>query len=133
RIAQLARALPRHGRGPRFKSVYAHQSGPLPRQGILRFRVRPPWSGPTGRTWLLMCGTSRLRVSPDDDEQDTRREIVASPTSRSRRSGIQDLDSAGDRRSGGQLLVGGEQGAARSEEHTSELQSRENLVCRLLL
>src|SRR5690606_41871774 len=25
------------------------------------------------------------------------------------------------------------QGAARSEEHTSELQSRENLVCRLLL
>src|SRR5690606_41932178 len=31
------------------------------------------------------------------------------------------------RRSGGQLAVG------RSEEHTSELQSRENLVCRLLL
>src|SRR5436309_8981432 len=26
-----------------------------------------------------------------------------------------------------------EQAAARSEEHTSELQSRENLVCRLLL
>src|SRR5690606_40652682 len=26
-----------------------------------------------------------------------------------------------------------EDGAARSEEHTSELQSRENLVCRLLL
>src|SRR5690606_42062353 len=26
-----------------------------------------------------------------------------------------------------------EEGAARSEEHTSELQSRENLVCRLLL
>src|SRR5207302_8007528 len=26
-----------------------------------------------------------------------------------------------------------EQGARRSEEHTSELQSRENLVCRLLL
>src|SRR5690606_41612997 len=30
------------------------------------------------------------------------------------------------------LLVRG-QGEARSEEHTSELQSRENLVCRLLL
>src|SRR6266700_4889691 len=28
---------------------------------------------------------------------------------------------------------GRRQGAARSEEHTSELQSRENLVCRLLL
>src|SRR5207302_10212931 len=27
----------------------------------------------------------------------------------------------------------GQQGAARSEEHTSELQSREKLVCRLLL
>src|SRR5690606_39613901 len=29
--------------------------------------------------------------------------------------------------------LGGESGVARSEEHTSELQSRENLVCRLLL
>src|SRR5690606_41643914 len=29
--------------------------------------------------------------------------------------------------------VHGEAGEARSEEHTSELQSRENLVCRLLL
>src|SRR5690606_41932353 len=29
--------------------------------------------------------------------------------------------------------VGGRAGGARSEEHTSELQSRENLVCRLLL
>src|SRR5690606_41534674 len=29
--------------------------------------------------------------------------------------------------------MGGSNGAARSEEHTSELQSRENLVCRLLL
>src|SRR5690606_41429762 len=37
---------------------------------------------------------------------------------------------------GTQRLVGGQQrvdGALRSEEHTSELQSRENLVCRLLL
>src|SRR3712207_7760576 len=33
---------------------------------------------------------------------------------------------------GGQLLVG-EAGALRSEEHTSELQSRQYLVCRLLL
>src|SRR5690606_40872978 len=29
-------------------------------------------------------------------------------------------------------LLGGLRGALRSEEHTSELQSRENLVCRLL-
>src|SRR5690606_41254851 len=31
------------------------------------------------------------------------------------------------------LHVGGRPAHARSEEHTSELQSRENLVCRLLL
>src|SRR5690606_40315998 len=30
-------------------------------------------------------------------------------------------------------VVGDRQGLVRSEEHTSELQSRENLVCRLLL
>src|SRR5690606_39871027 len=32
-----------------------------------------------------------------------------------------------------QLPATGEHGLRRSEEHTSELQSRENLVCRLLL
>src|SRR5690606_42070643 len=32
-----------------------------------------------------------------------------------------------------QALPGGDRDACRSEEHTSELQSRENLVCRLLL
>src|SRR5690606_40729526 len=31
------------------------------------------------------------------------------------------------------ILIGGIVGTRRSEEHTSELQSRENLVCRLLL
>src|SRR5690606_40837494 len=31
------------------------------------------------------------------------------------------------------VLIEGEDGVSRSEEHTSELQSRENLVCRLLL
>src|SRR5690606_40334565 len=33
----------------------------------------------------------------------------------------------------GKLLVMGSPRTSRSEEHTSELQSRENLVCRLLL
>src|SRR5690606_41787318 len=33
----------------------------------------------------------------------------------------------------GALRAAGVRGARRSEEHTSELQSRENLVCRLLL
>src|SRR2546428_8433679 len=32
-----------------------------------------------------------------------------------------------------QALIRGEPGAVRSEEHTSELQSRSDLVCRLLL
>src|SRR5690606_41650415 len=41
---------------------------------------------------------------------------------------------SGSVRHGGRILVG-QQGRCdpRSEEHTSELQSRENLVCRLLL
>src|SRR3712207_6884369 len=34
---------------------------------------------------------------------------------------------------GGELLVGEDGVAVRSEEHTSELQSRQYLVCRLLL
>src|SRR5690606_40689868 len=34
---------------------------------------------------------------------------------------------------GGDVQRFAQQGADRSEEHTSELQSRENLVCRLLL
>src|SRR5690606_40030360 len=34
---------------------------------------------------------------------------------------------------GADRTVGADPGPARSEEHTSELQSRENLVCRLLL
>src|SRR3989449_1447734 len=34
---------------------------------------------------------------------------------------------------GGTLLIRGEPGQGRSEEHTSELQSRLHLVCRLLL
>src|SRR5690606_41658100 len=39
-----------------------------------------------------------------------------------------------DRRgAGGEVLVSRGAQAGRSEEHTSELQSRENLVCRLLL
>src|SRR5690606_41939067 len=33
----------------------------------------------------------------------------------------------------GQAQLGGQNKSERSEEHTSELQSRENLVCRLLL
>src|SRR5436309_5146782 len=48
-----------------------------------------------------------------------------SPTPRNRRST--------DARAGAALSSNRNQGSMRSEEHTSELQSRENLVCRLLL
>src|SRR6266700_7295810 len=44
------------------------------------------------------------------------------------RSGPVDVELLGD-----QQRDGGDAALARSEEHTSELQSRENLVCRLLL
>src|SRR6266496_6289978 len=45
-------------------------------------------------------------------------------------------DETGRRRAADDLHLGirrGRRGAARSEEHTSELQSRRDLVCRLLL
>src|SRR5690606_9960707 len=42
-------------------------------------------------------------------------------------------DAAGFHRHHHELLVGRLRQGLRSEEHTSELQSRENLVCRLLL
>src|SRR2546430_7225916 len=44
-------------------------------------------------------------------------------------SGAHDVRDA----AGGTLRQGGQQLLARSEEHTSELQSQSNLVCRLLL
>src|SRR5690242_21897054 len=53
---------------------------------------------------------------------------------RSREAGADVADAVGD--GGGQddrFAAGGQPGAARSEEHTSELQSHVNLVCRLLL
>src|SRR5205809_6150836 len=43
------------------------------------------------------------------------------------------LGQALDRRHGATIGLDGEVGAGRSEEHTSELQSRLHLVCRLLL
>src|SRR5690606_41740960 len=46
------------------------------------------------------------------------------PKARRRRAGEPRLPPA---------AAGGSRGSPRSEEHTSELQSRENLVCRLLL
>src|SRR5207302_9448849 len=51
------------------------------------------------------------------------------------RGAIQDIPNVSRVRSANAVVRAGRQqfGTSRSEEHTSELQSRENLVCRLLL
>src|SRR5690606_41386815 len=54
------------------------------------------------------------------------------PSSRSLRVLVRSA-SANTRRAGGVPPVGAGREPSRSEEHTSELQSRENLVCRPLL
>src|SRR5690606_40730577 len=54
---------------------------------------------------------------------------IGSPRSATRSS----TSSSSRWRSSGSASSSHVRGAARSEEHTSELQSRENLVCRLLL
>src|SRR5260370_6892923 len=43
------------------------------------------------------------------------------------------VDEAGEQEVAGQIDYAGRNGVRRSEEHTSELQSHLNLVCRLLL
>src|SRR5205085_7372269 len=51
-----------------------------------------------------------------------------------RRAGVDVADDAlAGRDGGGELVVDRVAGLVRSEEHTSELQSQSNLVCRLLL
>src|SRR5690606_41455684 len=62
-------------------------------------------------------------------------EMVALGEVRCRAGGFGVEPGGGDRVAGALVEVRGDGGVAgqRSEEHTSELQSRENLVCRLLL
>src|SRR5688500_19930378 len=72
------------------------------------------------RRYLELVGLRRRR--PADREHRRRR----------RRGGVQ-LRQIGPAGEDGQLLQQAHYDAARSEEHTSELQSPCNLVCRLLL
>src|SRR5207302_10264555 len=76
------------------------------------------------------CGVARRRGAPaarDGRREEQRRDArlsdraLAQGASREARR-VRGLDDRGP-----------DHGVARSEEHTSELQSRENLVCRLLL
>src|SRR3712207_9016548 len=67
---------------------------------------------------------------------DGRRGRGARSAARSRAGRLRDADSAGDeaaRANGESDLQAGDGAVPRSEEHTSELQSRQYLVCRLLL
>src|SRR5690606_40208655 len=87
-------------------------------------------SFPTRRSSDLgypMHRSTPLRAQPVGDDIGSRSESENQPrrNSRTRRAAL---------KTGGVLLLSViAPGIARSEEHTSELQSRENLVCRLLL
>src|SRR5690606_42021242 len=60
--------------------------------------------------------------------------VVAAPAARAYGTHAPARDRRGDRRGGARLAdAAADTLRPRSEEHTSELQSRENLVCRLLL
>src|SRR3712207_8129745 len=75
---------------------------------------RPPRSTLFPYTTLFRSRPAQPRLLPDAPVPDGRT-VLTSPDARERRSGR------------------GSQAASRSEEHTSELQSRQYLVCRLLL
>src|SRR5690606_39976280 len=62
-----------------------------------------------------------LRIAGDEEPADGGEQLVDDLVSAARDAGARDA------------LAGRFPAAVRSEEHTSELQSRENLVCRLLL
>src|SRR5690606_39786685 len=98
--------------------------------------LRPP--RPSLFPYTTLFRSPALRLSPAPDER-----AVVSPRLPAHGAG----GTAGDRRRHRQCLQRAHRGRglrafargtachrpARSEEHTSELQSRENLVCRLLL
>src|SRR5690349_24007487 len=85
----------------------------------------PPISPPSPYTTLF-------RSEVEDARHARRDQAVADGLRGSRRGGD---DADGHRLGGHDLLqpVEGYDGQVRSEEHTSELQSRRDLVCRLLL
>src|SRR2546426_2231112 len=87
-----------------------------PDRGLRPFRPRARWSRPN-----RVCGA--LQQSPAADSRRDRTSRAA------REAGILDLE----RLEGERVLGDGYIDLPRSEEHTSELQSPCNLVCRLLL
>src|SRR3712207_8642161 len=84
---------------------------------------RPPRSTLFPYTTLF-----RSRLDEDVHGEAARRQARLSPLDRRPAGRVLRLAAAGRGRPLGRLL-----GRGRSEEHTSELQSRQSLVCRLLL
>src|SRR5690606_40555096 len=80
-------------------------------------------SFPTRRSSDLLQLLVGLELEVLDDPQEVAREVAAGEV-----GALVDLRQVAEDRA-----VGDRQLDLRSEEHTSELQSRENLVCRLLL
>src|SRR3712207_8112526 len=87
---------------------------------------RPPRSTLFPYTTLFRSRPRARAVSRADDQRQAdplpRDPRALEPDAAHRARGAEDLEQGGDR-----------VGALRSEEHTSELQSRQYLVCRLLL
>src|SRR2546427_6824163 len=73
-----------------------------------------------------------LHTSVTTDSEESRSRRTRALTRGPPEAGLGD-PSSGDRAPGRLGSAGARRGAGRSEEHTSELQSQSNLVCRLLL
>src|SRR5690606_41483223 len=80
-------------------------------------------------------GSLRRSTSLDNTPQYTMSNVTQRPSDRSggRPAGRKRRDRTGKPCTARPLRSAPDRGPRRSEEHTSELQSRENLVCRLLL
>src|SRR5690606_41886268 len=96
------------------------------------FRSFRPASNPSGRDSVLNWRPALLRITNHQSRIPvfkTLRDTSCAASSGSCRRGRWAATAAAGARSGCPSAAG----PRRSEEHTSELQSRENLVCRLLL
>src|SRR5690606_38713086 len=115
-----------------------------PRPTAVRPATPPIRRCPRGWSPGSRSRASRLPAPPSlsflDERRVSRGEHLRSPAARRRRGGAPENEKrpssrsrTGDPQPLPQHRVLPDQSRLRSEEHTSELQSRENLVCRLLL
>src|SRR5690606_39407323 len=96
------------------------------------------WSSrPTGPTGWVTCWARSTGPTRSGASRDRLADVASCSGGRVRAVGAGDDRPGGVGRGGCRVAAGrpspGSPSGGRSEEHTSELQSRENLVCRLLL